>query len=378
MKSNIVLAAMFLCGAALLLAGARPDVEADALSPQPAQYSVICEKFGPNDLGSCGNNLCGMANYTYNPGFSSGPGTQTLDPRTISCPDGNPDDPNNPCRNTLQDIYVAVDNAYCCGTDSDNDGYYTGCNPRDCVDNNPNINPGMPEVCGDGIDNDCSGGDLACPTPTPTPDPDFNPCWDPYMMEECESRGGIWKGCRGCFSPIVMDTRGDGFNLTSAAAGVSFDIDGDGAAENLSWTAARSDDSWLFLDRNGNGVVDSGLELFGNYSPQPPSNSRNGFLALAEYDKPDNGGNGDGLIDAKDTVYPSLRLWRDENHNGASEPHELHALPAFDVAALELDYRESRRTDRHGNMFLYRAKVRDGGGVKVGRWAWDVFLRKAP
>lgn len=41
---------------------------------------------------------------------------------------------------------------------------------------------------------------------------------------------------------------------------------------------------------------------------------------------------------------------------------------------LELDYKESRRTDQHGNQFKYRAKVKDVRGAQMGRWAWDVFL----
>jgi len=274
---------------------------------------------------------------------------------------------------------VATYNGYCC--DQDGDGYYgTGCGGNDCNDD-PHaggfyVNPGRPEVCGDGIDNDCSGGDAACPTPTPTPI--IWDCWNSPLRDECEANGGIWKGCRGCYSPIVLDIQGNGFNLTGAADGVSFDIDGDGAAENLSWTAAGSDDAWLFLDRNGNGIVDNGLELFGNFTPQPPSNVPNGFRALAEYDKPGGGGNGDGAISVGDAIYLDLRLWQDVNHNGISEPHELQVLSAFDVTVLDLDYKESKRTDEHGNRFLYRAKLKDGKGAKVGRWAWDVFLKKAP
>jgi hypothetical protein len=186
----------------------------------------------------------------------------------------------------------------------------------------------------------------------------------------------------GCGSPIIVDTEGEGFHLTSAEAGVVFDISATGHPIQIAWTAPGSHNAFLSLP-GPDGLVHNGKELFGNFTPQPTSAHPNGFLALAEFDKAENGGNGDGVIDEKDAIYSRLRLWIDENHDGICQPGELHALPELGVYSLALKYFDSRRRDAFGNRFRYKARVNPGerrdfrdqtSSADTGRWAYDVFF----
>jgi len=177
-------------------------------------------------------------------------------------------------------------------------------------------------------------------------------------------------------SPIIVDLDGTGFSLTDPANGVLFDLLANGKPVHTAWIAPGTKNAWLALDRNGNGSIDSGAELFGSFTPQPPSKEPNGFLALAVFDLPENGGNGNGIIDPGDAVFSKLRLWIDENHNGISEPSELHTLDEFGIKAIKLDYHESKFTDMYGNDFRYRGGMKVPG--KADKTIYDVFLRFQP
>jgi hypothetical protein len=195
-------------------------------------------------------------------------------------------------------------------------------------------------------------------------------CADPtgYDQESCSCPDGQSN------TPIVIDVDHNGFSMTDAPGGVVFDFLNDGVPLQISWTAAGSTNAFLVLDRNSNGTIDNGTELFGDLTPQPVSSEANGFLALAQYDTAGNGGNGNGRTDAQDATFSNLRLWQDVNHNGFSEASELHTLGALGITGIDLKYKESKKTDAFGNKFRYRAKVYDANGAHSGRWAWDVFL----
>lgn len=208
------------------------------------------------------------------------------------------------------------------------------------------------------------------------PDCGGNHCQDEYCEPPPECPDGYWLEffCLCDYTPVLIDTMGNGFDLTDANNGVSFDLKPGDSIERIAWTTADSDDAWLALDRNGNGLIENGAELFGNFTPQSTSIGRNGFLALAEFDKPANGGDGDGNIDSRDAIFSSLQLWIDANHNAFSELNELRSLTELNVVSIDLDYKEAKKRDRWGNWFRYRAKVYNGHGAHVGRWARDVVL----
>lgn len=185
----------------------------------------------------------------------------------------------------------------------------------------------------------------------------------------CQTRDEC--GCCTPYSPLVIDLRGDGIRMTAAADGALFDINGLG---RVFWVAFPSgaDDAWLALDRNGDGTIDNGSELFGNTTRLATGDfALHGFVALSELDT-----NHDGVVSAADATFSQLQLWFDRDRNGRSAPSELLRITESPVMALSTDYRESRRRDAFGNEFRLRATAHYAGGKQKA--FYDVYPTMAP
>lgn len=262
----------------------------------------------------------------------------------------------------------------------------TPCGCPCCPTPSPSPSPAAQIPTGSNVATNTACG---CPTPTPTPTPRpagascppyaGSSCWAMPSASACYLTGtaggfnnvvyDLATGCCCRYSPVLIDVEGNGYDMTDAANGAAFDTTGDGDRYLVGWPAFGSDDAWLALDRNGNGVIDSNRELFGNFTEQPPTPEPNGFVALKVFDH-----NNDLKIDAQDAVYSQLRLWQDRNHNGVSESYELLTLEQLGVGGLELVFSRSRRVDEHGNQYRYRGRVLPlYDSSPVGRWAWDIF-----
>ena len=172
--------------------------------------------------------------------------------------------------------------------------------------------------------------------------------------------------------PIVVSLGDHRYQLTDRVGGVEFDLGDSGISALVPWTSPRGDEAFLVLDRNGNGSIDNGSELFGDVTPQHSSDEPNGFLALAVFDDQLSGGNEDGRISPADEIYPSLALWRDANHNGRSESRELMGLDQAGLKWIALEFTPSGRVDRHGNRFRFRTS--SGWADNDRRDIWNVYL----
>ncbi|MDK8264857.1 calcium-binding protein [Pseudomonas oryzihabitans] len=143
-------------------------------------------------------------------------------------------------------------------------------------------------------------------------------------------------------SPIILDLDGDG--VETIGKHMYFDNDANGFAERSGWVG--KDDGLLVWDRNGNGRIDNGSELFGNSTDLPDGKkSANGFIALQSLDS-----NSDGVISKDDQIFQSLRVWRDANSDGVVQEGELLELDTLGIASIRTGYIEPGKLDANGDV----------------------------
>ena len=188
-----------------------------------------------------------------------------------------------------------------------------------------------------------------------------------------EFQGG--DGC--CYSqygsPILIPLFAGAVDLSGPRDGVAFDIFGAGVPMRVAWPVTPATQAWLALDRNADGRITSGRELFGTATKRQNGDlAANGFIALSDYDV-----NGDNRLDANDPIFAELRLWTDTERDGISTSEELHPLSALGIESIDLNYRASGRTDSSGNLFRYRSQVGAATAPMV-RFAYDVYLAVRP
>jgi hypothetical protein len=131
-------------------------------------------------------------------------------------------------------------------------------------------------------------------------------------------------------TPLVLDLDGDGIQTINIDQGVQFDINADGSMESVGWVS--SGDGLLTFDRNADGTVNDGSELFGSaFQLADGSLAQDGFEALASLD-----GNADGTLDANDSAWGSLQVWKDTNTDGVSGEGEMFSLNDLGISSLSL------------------------------------------
>ena len=170
------------------------------------------------------------------------------------------------------------------------------------------------------------------------------------------------------YDPLAIDLNNDGIKGTNLDYKINFDLDNNGFKEATSWI--DNNDAFIAIDKNNNGAIDNGSELFGNksisnnaYAYTNP-NAKNGFESLKELDS-----NNDGIIDEKDKEFTNLLLWQDKNSNGISETDELIKL-SDKVKSINLNY------TKNGNTEISSATLQDGSSVKVQDMYFNVDLKK--
>lgn len=191
---------------------------------------------------------------------------------------------------------------------------------------------------------------------------------------ECGCFQGTWDGTYCYQSPILVKIRNNSanYNLTSLANGVMFDLAAHGIPMQTAWTRDGAPVGFLVIDKNEDGEITSGAEMFGTATVRNDGTAAtNGFEALEDLDE-----NGDGSVDAADSRFGSLRLWFDYNHNGQSERREVLTLDQAGVRAFRTRYEERGRRDRHGNWYRFEGSAETVAGDQLR--IFDIYFVTDP
>jgi len=155
--------------------------------------------------------------------------------------------------------------------------------------------------------------------------------------------------------PLILDLDGDGLETIpfNENRPIYFDLDADGLKTGTGWVSP--DDGFLVLDRNGNGIIDDGTELFGDATPlKKGKKASDGFAALAAEDT-----NRDGHVNFADKNWQNLRVWRDLNQDGISQTDELFTLGSLGIYELDVKKTKNSQVLKNGN------EIADLGGYKL-------------
>ena len=187
---------------------------------------------------------------------------------------------------------------------------------------------------------------------------DFGDWFIPWAKDFGDWTGLNRDGKYHIYDPLVLDLDGDGIETvgTQGYAGALFDHDKDGIRTSTGWAAA--DDGLLVIDRNSDGLINNGGELFGDSTVlKDGSNAVHGYAALAEFDS-----NSDGKVDAQDADFAKLKVWRDLNQDGVSQDGELFTLAEVGVQSLNADYQDVNQRLGNGNTIAQKGSYTTADG----------------
>ncbi len=175
---------------------------------------------------------------------------------------------------------------------------------------------------------------------------------------------------------MVIDLGKKGIELTNVDGGVHFDLDKNGFAEKTAWIG--TEDGFLALDRNGNGIIDDGGELFGDQVDLDGRLAASGFEALKQLDdnvNSETGEIGDGVIDKNDSRFSDLRVWIDANHNGKTDSGELKTLDELGITSISLNHTNKNVVDSQTGTIVTELSVvtfKDGSTSEISEHWFEV------